>query len=131
MSQDHMLDLKFMFGCKFHIALDVTLGIDDGGSAGLLVTDQVRSVSEAIEIELLEDHVSLDLFEAAKQYHIAERVLREMWRHAEKTGAFCEVLNAGISIFADPRRGFFPFLASTILDDRTTVVVRWAEQILV
>jgi hypothetical protein len=47
MSQDHMLDLKFMFGSKFQIALDVTSGIDDGGSAGLLVTDQVRSVSEA------------------------------------------------------------------------------------
>ena len=126
-----MLDLKFMLGSKFQIALDVTLGIDDGGSAGLLVTDQVRSVSKTIEIELLEDHDSLDLFEVAKQYHIAEGVLREMRRrHAEKTGAFCEVLNAGISIFADLRRGFFPFLASTILDGDTTVVVRWAEQTL-
>jgi len=57
-----------MFGSKFQIALDVTSRIDDGGSAGLLLTDQVRSVSEAIEIELLEDQVSLDLFEVAKQY---------------------------------------------------------------
>jgi len=126
-----MLDLKFMLGSEFQITLDVTLGIYDGGSAGLFVTDQVRSVSKAIEIELLEDHVSLDLFEVAKQYYIAERVLREMrCRHAEKTGAFCEVLNAGISIFADLRPGFFPFLASTILDGDTTVVVRWAEQTL-
>jgi hypothetical protein len=36
-----------MFGSKFQIALDVTSGIDHGGSAGLLLTDQVRSVSEA------------------------------------------------------------------------------------
>jgi len=52
-----------VFGCKFQIALDITLGIDDGGCAGLLVTDQVRSVREAIEIELLDDHVSLGLVE--------------------------------------------------------------------
>jgi len=71
-----MLDLKFIFGCKFQIALDVTLGIDDGGCAGLLVTDQVRSVREAIEIELLEDHVSLGFVEVAKQYHIVARVPR-------------------------------------------------------
>jgi hypothetical protein len=37
-------------------------------------------VGEAIEIELLEDHVSLGLVEVAKQYHIAERVPRGVRR---------------------------------------------------
>ena len=58
MGQDHMLDLNFLFGCKFHIALDVTLRINDGSCAGLLITDQIRSVGQTSKVELLEDHVS-------------------------------------------------------------------------
>src|SRR5262249_21161101 len=39
------------------VLIDVALRGDDGCGAGLLVADQVRRVREAIQIELVEDHV--------------------------------------------------------------------------
>src|ERR1700728_673531 len=80
MGQNHVLDLNFLFGRKFQIPLDVTLGINDGSRAGLLITDQIGSVREAVEVKLLENHVSLGLVEMAKRYHIAWRVLRGIRR---------------------------------------------------
>ena len=55
MSQENMLDLQFMFGGKGQILRDVALRIDNGGGTGGFITDQVRSMSKAIQIELLED----------------------------------------------------------------------------
>jgi len=53
--QENMVDPQFMFGSKGKILGDVALRIHDGGDAGLFVTDQVRSMGKAIQIELLED----------------------------------------------------------------------------
>jgi hypothetical protein len=55
MGQENMLDLQFKFGGKGQILSDVALRIHDGGYACFFVANQVGSMGEAIQIELLED----------------------------------------------------------------------------
>lgn len=56
MGEEDMFDLKAVFFSEGEVAIDVALGIDDGGDACGIVGDEVRGVSEAVEIELVEDH---------------------------------------------------------------------------
>jgi hypothetical protein len=56
-----------MFGRKLQIALDVALRIDHGSRACRFVSDQVRSVRQAIQIKLFKDHASL-FFSSSEHY---------------------------------------------------------------
>ena len=56
MRQEHVGDPQPMFRCEPQIAVDVALGVDDGGDPCLLVADQVGGVCQAIEVELLQNH---------------------------------------------------------------------------
>jgi hypothetical protein len=67
MSQDYVFDLQLILSGELQISLDVSLRIDDGSCARLLVTDKIGRVGEAIEIELLEDHASLYLMRVASR----------------------------------------------------------------
>ena len=58
MGQDHVLDLKVMFGCKYEILVDIALGVDNDCCARYLVSNKVGSVCEARQVELLEDQVA-------------------------------------------------------------------------
>jgi hypothetical protein len=62
MGEEDVLDLEFVLTGEGDVLIDVALRIDNGGMAGLFVTDEVRGVGEAAEIELLEDHLGV-LFE--------------------------------------------------------------------
>src|SRR5262249_28062508 len=54
--QEHMLDLKPVLGGERQVLIDVALRIDDGRDLRLLVSDEIRRVRKAIQVELLEDH---------------------------------------------------------------------------
>jgi hypothetical protein len=41
MGEEHVLDLKIVFDGEGQVLVDVPLGIDNGGGAGVLVADQV------------------------------------------------------------------------------------------
>jgi len=56
MGKEYMLDLKRVFGGKDNVLIRVTLWVNYGCRACLLVANQVRSVRQARQIELLEDH---------------------------------------------------------------------------
>ena len=56
MCQKHVCDAQPMPRGERHIAVDVALGVDDGGDPRLLVADQIGGVCQAIEVELLQDH---------------------------------------------------------------------------
>src|ERR1700680_3042311 len=58
MGQEYVLDLEGVFGGKGEVLVGVTLRVDDGRCAGLLVSYEVGSVGEAGQIELLKDHVT-------------------------------------------------------------------------
>ena len=57
--EEDVLDPQAMLGGEREVLIDVTLRVDDGRRARLLVADQIRGVREAIQIELLEDHRSV------------------------------------------------------------------------
>src|SRR5215469_6191340 len=57
--QEDVPDLESVLTGKPKIPIDVTLGVDDGSDVGALVPNQVRSVRETPEVELLEDHARL------------------------------------------------------------------------
>ena len=54
--QDDVADREAALRGKRQVLIHVTLRIDHGSRAGLLVADEIRRVREAIEIELMEDH---------------------------------------------------------------------------
>ena len=54
--QQDVFDREAVLRRKGEVLVDIPLGIDDGRDMGELVTDQVRRVGEAPEIELLENH---------------------------------------------------------------------------
>jgi hypothetical protein len=56
MGEEDMLDLEVLIGCEIEIVVDVSLRVDDGGDARGFIGDQIGSVGETIEVELLEDH---------------------------------------------------------------------------
>ena len=56
MSQDDVLDPQAVFGGEDEILRYVTLRIDDRGGGRCFVADKVRSVRQAIQVELFEDH---------------------------------------------------------------------------
>ena len=60
-----MADGEVVARSRFQVTLNVALRIDDYGGASHFVTDEVRSVSEAVEIELFEDH-ALVMFAQAR-----------------------------------------------------------------
>ena len=53
MRQKYVLDLQPMFGGERDVLIRIPLRVDDGGSAGFLVSDEVRGVGQARKIELL------------------------------------------------------------------------------
>jgi hypothetical protein len=59
MRQEYVLDLKSVLGGKRDVLVRVALRINDGCRAGLLVSNNVRGVRQARQIELLEDHAEL------------------------------------------------------------------------
>ena len=57
MGEKNVANLKAVLRCEVQIALHITLGIDDCSSTSSFVTNQVRSVGQAAEIKLFENHV--------------------------------------------------------------------------
>ena len=55
-SEDDVLDAKVVLLGKLQIDADVPLRVDDHRATGSFVRDQVGRVSQALEVELLEDH---------------------------------------------------------------------------
>jgi hypothetical protein len=45
-----------VFGSKRNVLIRVTLRVNDGGRAGLLISNHVRSMRQTRQIELLEEH---------------------------------------------------------------------------
>jgi len=58
MRQEDVLNLEGMFGGKRDVLVRITLRVHDGRRAGLLVSDNVGSVCQTRQIELLEDHAT-------------------------------------------------------------------------
>jgi hypothetical protein len=58
MGEEYVFDLELVFGSECQILRNVALRIDDGRDAGFFIADKVRSMGEAIEIELFEDQAS-------------------------------------------------------------------------
>ena len=56
MGEEDVLDGEGVFGGEGEVLIDVALRIDNGGGAGCLVANEVGSVRQARQIELLEDH---------------------------------------------------------------------------
>ena len=54
--EDDVADRQAVFSGERHVLIDVTLRIDDGSCRRLLVANQIRRMSEAIQVELVEDH---------------------------------------------------------------------------
>src|SRR5438094_1134340 len=59
MCQEHMPNLQVMFGGKCNVLVGVALWINHCRRARLLVSKNVRRMSQARQIELLEDHDTL------------------------------------------------------------------------
>jgi hypothetical protein len=55
-SEENVLDLERVLGSKRKVLADVPLRIDNHCSAGLLVSDNVGSVRQAMQIKLFKDH---------------------------------------------------------------------------
>ena len=55
-SQKYMLDLEAMLRGEVNILACVALRVDDCGRARLLVSNYIRGVRQARQVELLEDH---------------------------------------------------------------------------
>src|SRR5215472_1785589 len=62
MRQKHVLNLEPVLGRKRGVLFGVSLWINDGGCAGRLVPNQVRSVRQARKIKLLKDHAAPSSF---------------------------------------------------------------------
>jgi hypothetical protein len=45
-----------VFGCKCQVLIDIALRINDNCRTRRLVSDHIRSVRQARQVELLEDH---------------------------------------------------------------------------
>src|SRR5438093_12896784 len=58
MREEDVRDLQPVSGGEREVLIDVSLGIDDGSGSARLVRDEIRRVREAIQIELLQNHVS-------------------------------------------------------------------------
>src|SRR5690349_16892415 len=58
MGQKHMLDLQMVFRRALEISFDVALRVNNSGRPCLLVCDEIRSMRQARQIELLEDHAA-------------------------------------------------------------------------
>src|SRR5262245_49663582 len=58
MSEEDVFDPQTMLGREGQVLIHVTLGIDDCRRLRPLVADQIRRMSETIQVELLEDHRS-------------------------------------------------------------------------
>ena len=58
MGKKNVVDVEFVALSGFEIALDVALRVYDGRGTRSFVADEVRSVRETIEVELLEDHLA-------------------------------------------------------------------------
>jgi len=61
MSQEYVLDLERVFGGERNVLVGVALRINDGCCPCLLISNNVGSVSQARQIELLEDHCAPSL----------------------------------------------------------------------
>lgn len=56
--QDDVCDPQLVLCGERQVLVDVTLRIDDGSDAGLFIGHDVRSVCEALQVKLLEDHAA-------------------------------------------------------------------------
>jgi hypothetical protein len=56
MRQKDVGNAQPVFRGERQVAIHVALGVDDSRDARGLIANQVRGVSEAIQVELLEDH---------------------------------------------------------------------------
>ena len=56
MGLEHPHDAEARVSSRFEVLLDRVRGIDDDGYAGVLVADEIRSASEGVVDELLEEH---------------------------------------------------------------------------
>jgi hypothetical protein len=56
MREEHMCDPQAVFAGKREILPDIALWVDNCRRTRLLVTDQIRSVRETIQVKLLENH---------------------------------------------------------------------------
>src|SRR5262249_4225472 len=57
--EEHVRDLQAVLVCEGEISIDVTLRIDDRRDPRLFVADEIRSVCQAVQIELMKNHVSV------------------------------------------------------------------------
>jgi len=57
--QEDVPDLEVVLGRGRQVLLDVPLRIDHGRGPRSLVSDEIRCVREAAQIELFEDHVAI------------------------------------------------------------------------
>ena len=55
MGEENVLDRQAMLVGEGEVLIDVSLRIDDGGGAILLIADEIRGVGQAGKIELFED----------------------------------------------------------------------------
>jgi hypothetical protein len=67
---DHVLDAKAFARCFVNVLIDIALRIDNRRLAA--VSDQIRSVREAAEVELLEEHIRLPFAIRRKPLAVAE-----------------------------------------------------------
>src|SRR5216683_2965962 len=56
MRKEYVLDLKRMFGGECNVLIRVTLRVNDGCGACLLISNYVGGVCQARQIKLFEDH---------------------------------------------------------------------------
>ena len=54
--EEDVRDAKMVIRSERQVLIDVALRIDDGGQAARLVGNDVRGVSQAVQIELSQDH---------------------------------------------------------------------------
>jgi hypothetical protein len=66
MSEKHVSDLQGVLRGKRQVLADVALRIDDNSRARLFVANNIRSVRETWQIELLKDHGSDSLIDAGR-----------------------------------------------------------------
>jgi hypothetical protein len=58
MGEKNVPDEEIIFGGEIEIKIDVALGIDHGRDARGFISDEIGSVRQAIQIELLENHAA-------------------------------------------------------------------------
>jgi len=59
MRQEHINNAQVVLRCECQILIDVTLRVDNGRDTTLLVGNDVGGVREAVQVELLENHVTM------------------------------------------------------------------------